>query len=458
MNNNTITLNGSKAYYVGNLLFSIFFFGLAVFLLVMSSMYGEEPAATILAFIFIAYGFTFAYGATKAKKLANSITFFKDDELYVMVDGMTFAAKEADIKISQEQLKGKTIFYLMLLGYLPGMFYYLFKGLYKVEIKYQNENIELRFVNYNNFAKLLTYFKSVECNDYPWVDSFTTWFEKELIRLKKMRKMLIWVFIASAIIVGARFVYQELLVNVNFNYDSGLGTESSPYVIKTKSHFSNFIKEINKGTDENKYYVLVNDIDYNGEELIPIGYNIGDELTFKGHFDGQGNVVSNFQITNEWQYSGLFAINDGTIKNLGVSDFFIDINYQSDEYQNFSNLYSGGLVGLNRGAIDNCFVVRGQISIASRLTPMVGGLVGAAIVNNISNSYAACDINVTANNTVNAGGFVGRYLSGSIVINNCLAIGDVKGQSLGDFFDIDGFTVNFRSLNNYRYEGQRIVK
>jgi len=80
---------------------------------------------------------------------------------------------------------------------------------------------------------------------------------------------------------------------------------------------------------------------------------------------------------------GLFGINTGTIKNLGLVAFYIK---GGGEY------YVGGLVGNNyNGTINNSYAT-GTVDGAY----YVGGLVGNNYGGTISNSYSTSTVTVTA--------------------------------------------------------------
>ncbi len=94
-------------------------------------------------------------------------------------------------------------------------------------------------------------------------------------------------------------------------------------------------------------YILLNDLDLSGMEWIPIGTSSSN--CFTGTFEGNGHMISNFKITGEMQYAGLFGYNKGTIKNLGLESFTVDASRSG-------TTYAGGLVGNNNGGtITNCY-------------------------------------------------------------------------------------------------------
>jgi len=183
----------------------------------------------------------------------------------------------------------------------------------------------------------------------------------------------------------------------------------------------------------------------------PIGAKTANP--FRGTFDGDGYTVSgvyfktNFDATDDYgnYRAGLFGVNSGTIKNLGVIASYIKGGYN----------YAGGLVGLNGGTISNSYAtgsVEGKNSgdqvgglagansgtiIGCYTTgnvsgkDQVGGLAGANS-GTISNSYATGNVSAT----YNAGGFVG--LNGG-TISNSYTTGNVNGDgTVGGFVGDNG--------------------
>ncbi len=209
----------------------------------------------------------------------------------------------------------------------------------------------------------------------------------------------------------------------------------------------------------NKKYFLVIDLDLDSKEWTPIGTLYSP---FNGEFNGNGNVISNFSITGTVQYTGLFGYNTGSIKNLGIDEFKVEIDSSSshDYYVN----YSGGLIGSNCGDVTNCYAI-GCVTDSSSsgneshndIIGYTGGLIGNnfgkvincyAMVNvvshkgdnsvggligyntgDITNSYANGNV-ISApepNYSVNAGGLVGYNENGTIT--DSYAIGAITSDS-----------------------------
>jgi hypothetical protein len=151
-------------------------------------------------------------------------------------------------------------------------------------------------------------------------------------------------------------------------------------------------------------------------------------MTLYGTFDGDGYKVSNLSIIDSHNYVGLFGINYGTIKNLGVET--LDINTYNSNVN-----YSGAVVGSNQGTMINCYAM-GNVSITSGYsTVYAGGLVGENKNGAIINCYATGNVSATSI-YVFAGGLVG-YNQGTLT--NCYATGDVDAYA-DEFASAGGLT------------------
>jgi filamentous hemagglutinin family protein len=199
-------------------------------------------------------------------------------------------------------------------------------------------------------------------------------------------------------------------------------------------------------------YALANDIDLTGVAFTPIGPS-GNGFT--GTFNGLGNIVSNLTISSTTTPAGLFAINSGTIENVGIIGGSIT---------GAAGLPVGALVGLNNGNISNVYstaTVNGGEE--------TGGLVGWSIgTGNIADAYATGSVNGAGSNF--AGGLVGEnqgtiadaYATGSVAgspgsgagglvglndvgtISNAYAAGPVSGAAneTGGFVGVNGAAIS----------------
>ncbi len=169
---------------------------------------------------------------------------------------------------------------------------------------------------------------------------------------------------------------------------------------------------------------------------VPIGFNSTNlSRYFSGTFNGNGHVIYNLTITDNWDYEqyGLFGyLQNATILNLGV--FINNVNLNST-----SNIKFGGIAGhIQNTTIDNCFVRGNNTNTTANISTSeilyAGGIVGhisqdnATYINNVSNSFS--DLNFYVKNTSSTssslqsvGGLVGYMLGANIT--NCYAVNNI---------------------------------
>jgi len=215
---------------------------------------------------------------------------------------------------------------------------------------------------------------------------------------------------------------------------SGTGTSANdPYIIDTPERLARLATYVSAGTapyaNAGMYYKLTENISLSaygaafnlGRGWIPIGTD--NNRPFKGHFDGNGKIVSGLYINNTTvDYAGLFGyINSGgSVKNLGVEGVVTGSN----------NV--GGLASriMDRASISNCYS-----SVKVTGNNYVGGLVAyiydtrtpeTADCASVSNCYTTGA--VSGNTSV--GGLVGEMNRGRIT--NCYATGLVTGTITGN--------------------------
>ena len=199
--------------------------------------------------------------------------------------------------------------------------------------------------------------------------------------------------------------------------------------------------EITKRGFSGYYFSLSDDIKLEGGNWIPIG----DDNSFRGHFDGKGHTVDGLRVDvvkenssensldNTTAYAGLFGyVEDGTLCNLGVRLHEDGIKAVS----NNNDAFAGGIVGLQIGFEDNtllrnCFVVgNGKVEATAEFSGFAGGIAGLisfSVPNSatLTHCYATVDVEATANITCCAGGIAGSsygrlsytYATGSVKTN-----------------------------------------
>lgn len=200
-------------------------------------------------------------------------------------------------------------------------------------------------------------------------------------------------------------------VTVASSYESGDGTESSPYVIANAEQFAYFAQQLTTGVGVDAYYELTADLEMTSAnwKTIPV---------FEGHFDGNGHTVIytlKDTIESNFSYYGLFGKVYGTLSNLKVSG---DIQLSSTRMRQY--VYIGGLCGYLGGTVTHCdsdVEIRcGADSIVMR--PKIGGLAGVLDGGVVEySSYSGSvhwDAPAANNGDVIAGGIVGEICDGAV--------------------------------------------
>ena len=133
---------------------------------------------------------------------------------------------------------------------------------------------------------------------------------------------------------------------------------------------------------------------------MPIGTNTA--VTFTGTFNGQGKVIAGLNINlGSSDNVGLFGV-------LGVGGVIENVNLTLTGCTVIGNTNVGGLVGRNRGLVQNCQVLEGEIQGSVN----VGGLAG---VNDVE--MYNCFSTALVNTGTPRGGVAGRNESGAVMKN-----------------------------------------
>ncbi len=192
-------------------------------------------------------------------------------------------------------------------------------------------------------------------------------------------------------------------------YTGGSGTEADPYQIGNANDWTTLSTTPD---DWDNYFILVDDIDFAGASLTPVG---NESKSFNGAFDGDGHILRNVVINPpaEWGV-GLFGYlgddeNKGKISNLGVESVAV-----------MGDQCVGGLVGIELyGTITSCYVTGAVTG-----NTYVGGLVGWA-----GDTITACYFKGTVTGNDSVGGLVGGNCGS---ITECYSMGTVTGnESVG---------------------------
>ena len=184
--------------------------------------------------------------------------------------------------------------------------------------------------------------------------------------------------------------------------------------IDSEEDLINLRNAVNEGNNfSGKTIYLKSDIKLTQENWEPIGK--GDKK-FSGVFNGNNHTISELKINSEQNNIGLFGNNEGTIKNLKVSN----VNIVGKEYV-------GTIAGLNDGGtIENITVNSGTLTVDKTS----GGVVGR----NNNGTIKSCTnkVIIKENNEdtgsyaeVRIGGIVGQN-DGKSSIENCTNYGNIS--------------------------------
>ena len=254
------------------------------------------------------------------------------------------------------------------------------------------------------------------------------------LKMSKMKRLyILMMFLLTGIIAEAQTSVWDGSRKL---WTRGEGTESNPYLIESAENLAFLAYMVDKDFDTHGlYFKLTTDIDLNGSEdlpWIPIGrYDRGyDEdgcdrgnlsstgynpfTCFKGHFDGDGHVISNIYIDNPSSYAGLFGYVDGFIagEEVIIENVFVSGGY-------IKGSCAGGIVGKGTNLIvSHC---RNAAAIEGN---QVGGIVGMGNPKVINSSNAG---SLTG---INVGGIVGGRTSNS-EITECFNEGPIVASECG---------------------------
>lgn len=154
---------------------------------------------------------------------------------------------------------------------------------------------------------------------------------------------------------------------------------------------------------------LMTDLNLNGKEWVPIANN---SSRYNGTFDGQGYSISNFRITNNSSYLGLFgAINTAAvIKDLAINNVKITS----------TGSYVGGVVGMSKGRTENITVEGVDISANTRAGGVIGEMRAGASAANLTVLGTEGANSITTSST-HAGGVIGSAYNSTFYLNNITA-------------------------------------
>ena len=193
-------------------------------------------------------------------------------------------------------------------------------------------------------------------------------------------------------------------------------------IINTYEELKTFRDSVNNGTNSYTTVKLGADIDMNGDDWTPIGFNNGNGTikSFSGTFDGQGHVISNMKINitagTGNLYFGLFGYGGSLyINNLILVNPIIYNSNNNFLYDDKKADYVSFLCGYNRqttNAITNCRIINGHININNTgkcvTNILIGCICSFAVFStsnfNITDCYVEVELNIKGNILPDFGG------------------------------------------------------
>lgn len=199
----------------------------------------------------------------------------------------------------------------------------------------------------------------------------------------------------------------------------GDGSEGNPYQIKSASGLYKMLEF------PDKHFVIAEDIDGHGMFMEAVGAN---GTPFTGTLDGQGHTITGVMVSSGG--AGLFAINEGTIRNVGIladidvrrsnvgilvdqNDGIVEFAYSTGSIRGNSTV--GGLVGYSNGIVRNSY----STARVNARGKQAGGVIG--ITNRGSTTEQVYATGAVKAEESNAGGISG-YGYNNTVIRNSMAL------------------------------------
>ena len=216
------------------------------------------------------------------------------------------------------------------------------------------------------------------------------------------------------------------------------------YEITCAQDLFDFAEAVNNGELEANA-VLTDDIDMSGymeDEWTAIGdWHGSSSAGYKGHFDGQGHTIKNFNFTATHNYFALFGVIWGSalVENFTIEgDITVDGGYQ----------YAAGVAAYtnNTPTIRNVHSKVNINSTSTVSTPRLGGVVGGCPAKSSTTTIDRCTYSGTLNANDkggNYGGIVGYINNNSTTkanITNCLFDGKLQGTGSPQLGGLIGYT------------------
>jgi hypothetical protein len=185
-----------------------------------------------------------------------------------------------------------------------------------------------------------------------------------------------------------------------------LGSAANPFLVTNEAD----LRKVGTGADGwtlSVYYKQTADIAMTGGNFPPIGNNT---TKFTGSYDGDGKTITGLTINGTANgYIGVFGFIDagGMVKKMNVTGTIT-------QTAGTEGLYTGGIVGLNFGTIDNCSF---SGTISGTNNDDVGGIAGrntGTVINSTSNATVSGKTRVGGITGENQGKIDNSYNTGAV--------------------------------------------
>lgn len=219
---------------------------------------------------------------------------------------------------------------------------------------------------------------------------------------------------------------KSVTFNIIFPRLQGEGSKEKPYLIYDMNTFLHLMKNDTK----NKYYKLMNDIDFASLDSYP-------KIDFKGNLNGNNYTLKNISTLGTGVFNNIGDYNlYSTIENLNIENITVNPgtgNYLGGFAVTIENATLKN-IHLNSGSVKN---IQSQYNDLSSTGGFVGNVYSTTIIDNCSSS-------VDVVSEKNVGGFAGMNMNATI--KNSYANGKISGKS-----NVGGF-IGLQCINDTQYK------
>ena len=171
------------------------------------------------------------------------------------------------------------------------------------------------------------------------------------------------------------FVKNNINVHAEFYnpFESGLGTESDPYIITSTEHFLNI-----EDTADGCYFKLNSDLDFSNVSALD-----WSGFEFNGHLDGNNHTIKNLK------YALFTSLTSAEVKNIVIHGAMVDNTIYKNSYAGIlTNSVSGDV------KITNCIITNSRLGLQSSGVNHLGFFVGL-IKKNSTVVIDGCELKTT---------------------------------------------------------------